>query len=414
MVSISTSFAASNQSITNLTNTIKSINNLKDTDYTIDSWEDLQVCVGSAKVMVNNPDDYTTRQVNDKNNELIEFKNELVLRSSLDYRGLANYINYYLKIYDKLDESKYTVDSWEYFKETLNDAKLLYTARNAASEDEIYNFYDYLDEDYNNLKLRSDLDYSNLELYIDYTNNLDKNRYDPDSWGDLKDILDDATLIFNSRNADSQDYIDSLTNDLMKAIFALELKDNTDKSMTFLILKIPTITKGKKTSITAILNDTDGPIANAIITITINNKDYTVSTDKKGIAVFKIKGLKSGKHNVKAVYEGNDDYASSTATGTQTVKGIADLKITKIKKLGNSYKITIKNQGSSSSGKFILRLYCDCKKYTKNVYIKSIAKGKSITKVVKFFADKNHKKYAIVNFNKKILESNYKNNKVKL
>jgi len=94
-----------------------------------------------------------------------------------------------------------------------------------------------------------------------------------------------------------------------------------------------------------------------------------------------------------------------------------DLKITKVKRFGNSYKITIKNSGKDVSTKTQVKIYCGCKKLEKVANVKAISAGKSITLTVKFFKysqSKKHNKYFVVNFNKMAMETNFKNNKFKI
>lgn len=92
----------------------------------------------------------------------------------------------------------------------------------------------------------------------------------------------------------------------------------------------------------------------------------------------------------------------------------ADLIILAIKRVGNyKYKITIKNQGNTTSKTSKIKLGFG--KNYKIFNVKLIAAGKSLTFEVKFFKYSNHSKYikyAQINFDKSINESNYKNNKV--
>jgi len=94
-----------------------------------------------------------------------------------------------------------------------------------------------------------------------------------------------------------------------------------------------------------------------------------------------------------------------------------DLVITKVKRLGNSYTITIKNAGKDPSTKTRLSLSCGCKKFVKLVKVKAIASGKSITLNIKFFEFSktySHNKYLVINPFKEARETKYKNNKVKI
>ena len=186
----------------------------------------------------------------------------------------------------------------------------------------------------------------------------------------------------------------------------------TSKTGTVLTLNAPTIYQGKITAITATLKDANGKVlANQKVQITINKKNYTATTNSKGVATFKVKNLKVGKFSVAGKYNGNGNFLTSSASKTQTVKGIADLKITKIRKVGNSYRITIKNQGSITSGKTTLRV--SSRSYNRVVSVNKIAIGKSVTVTVKFFRSlmtNRYTKTVAVNPNKAVVESNYKNN----
>lgn len=189
-----------------------------------------------------------------------------------------------------------------------------------------------------------------------------------------------------------------------------------EKLESVLTLNTPTILQGKAAVITATLKDINGGIlANQQITLTINKKTYTKTTDSKGIAKFEVKGLKSGKYNTVATYNGNSNTISTKNSKVQTVNGIADLIITKIKKSGNNYLITVKNQGTLSTKTSKLKISYKVGKKTKQkiVSVKGLSPSQSKTVNVKFFKYSTHKKYtktAIINYNKAIKESNYKNN----
>ncbi|WP_225369418.1 hypothetical protein [Methanobrevibacter arboriphilus] len=105
------------------------------------------------------------------------------------------------------------------------------------------------------------------------------------------------------------------------------------------------------------------------------------------MVVFKISGLKSGKYNLKLFYEGDKTYLSSKIYKTQTVKNIADLAISKIKRYGNSYKILIKNQGSVSSKKTKIKVFYKVGKKIKQrvAIVKALKPGKYTIVNIKFF-----------------------------
>ncbi|WP_042702826.1 Ig-like domain-containing protein [Methanobrevibacter arboriphilus] len=198
--------------------------------------------------------------------------------------------------------------------------------------------------------------------------------------------------------------------------FKSDLINNNTPKGTSITIKTNNITKGKSATITAILKDEDGKvIKNGKISLKIAGKTYYKNTNSEGVATFKISSLGIGKHSIQAIYGANKDYASVSKVGTQVVKGIADLKITKIVKNGNYYKLAVKNQGSAKTTNTKLKIWYKQgnKIKSKIVNVKSIGAGKSIIVNVKFFKYSTHKKYVKyvkVNYNKVVSESNYKNN----
>lgn len=69
------------------------------------------------------------------------------------------------------------------------------------------------------------------------------------------------------------------------------------------------------------LKDAEGnPLSGQTLSITIDNKTYSAITDSEGVAIFEISGLKNGNYSIDAVYDGDDTYLSSSASGTQIVK----------------------------------------------------------------------------------------------
>ena len=194
------------------------------------------------------------------------------------------------------------------------------------------------------------------------------------------------------------------------------ISGNTPKK-TIITINTKTIYQDKTAIIQATLKDEEGKlIANTKIQLKINGKTYYANTDSKGIATFKVSSLKAGKFTTAVSYEGTTNLVKSSATGSQTVKGIADLVVRNVKRSGNVYKIAIKNQGSAKSTTTKLKLAYNKNKY-KLVTVKGINKGKYLVvkvKLPKKVSNKRYTKLAYVNYNKKVLESNYNNNKKKL
>ncbi|MCL2687671.1 MAG: right-handed parallel beta-helix repeat-containing protein [Methanobrevibacter sp.] len=119
------------------------------------------------------------------------------------------------------------------------------------------------------------------------------------------------------------------------------------------------------------------------------------------------------------VGSGNTGGTGSTG-GTGNVGGATkknvDLIITKVKRVGNNYKITVKNLGKDKSGKTKLKVWYKIgkKTFSKIVNVKAIVGGKTRIVNVKFFKYSTHKKIkktAQVNYNKMTYEKKYNNNK---
>ncbi|MCL2687990.1 MAG: DUF11 domain-containing protein, partial [Methanobrevibacter sp.] len=93
----------------------------------------------------------------------------------------------------------------------------------------------------------------------------------------------------------------------------------------------------------------------------------------------------------------------------------ADLTINRVKKTGNTYRITIKNTGGLASQSTHLRIHYKVGKrtFSKTYPVKMINPNKSTTINAKFFKYSTHRNFvktAHINHNRRIQESNYKNN----
>ncbi|KZX14494.1 bacterial Ig-like domain protein [Methanobrevibacter cuticularis] len=217
-------------------------------------------------------------------------------------------------------------------------------------------------------------------------------------------------------NFEGNDYYGSIEGLFDFAFNFTSLNSKNKKIGTYLTVKVSTILKGKKTLITVILKDLNGKLlSKQKIKLLINKKTHTATTNSKGIAIFKIFGLKTGKHLIKLTYVGNGFYKTSTISKTQSVKHFPDLIISKIKRHGNKYKIAIKNQGSTASKKTKLKISFIVGKNIKQkiVTVKGLQAGKFTIVAVNFFKYSLHKKYiktARINYNRVVKEFSYKNN----
>ena len=124
----------------------------------------------------------------------------------------------------------------------------------------------------------------------------------------------------------------------------------------------------------------------------------------------------------KGSYEKN--YANNKVSfkSTPYVGSLPDLTITKVSRNGNSYQVTVKNQGKGPSGIFKVSLWYVVKNKVTGLveadakfgtYGKTLPSGASVTMVIPYIKYSTHapyNKFVQVNKNKKVPESNYNNN----
>lgn len=95
------------------------------------------------------------------------------------------------------------------------------------------------------------------------------------------------------------------------------------------------------TPYTVILKDSDGNyLSDQKITINLNGKDYTRTTDVNGTAKMNI-NLNEGNYNITAIFNGTDDYPSCNTSNIITILStIEGSDVTKIYKNATPYKAT--------------------------------------------------------------------------
>jgi len=206
------------------------------------------------------------------------------------------------------------------------------------------------------------------------------------------------------------------------------------KHNTKVVLSTRTISEGKHAKLTATLKDEYGNVlSKKKITITINKKVYTGTTNHRGIAKFTIKRLKGKKHPVTASFNATDYHHGSKHSEVQVVKPRVDLAIVKIKLIKASnkrsksqiayYKVTIKNKGSLKS-KTTKLLSWHIRKgvmtTNKHKKVKPLKGGQKKTILFKHYPDKDYHKhcmygqYFVINPKKSMKEIGNKNNKALL
>ncbi|MCK9151831.1 right-handed parallel beta-helix repeat-containing protein [Methanobacterium alcaliphilum] len=188
-------------------------------------------------------------------------------------------------------------------------------------------------------------------------------------------------------------------------------------------VSLPSITATQATTI--ILKayvSSPGNVSNVEVKFYVDGKLVGSAKPVSGVAscTYAIPSTMSlGSHSIRVVASGTS-FILSSKTSTINVKAKvvpkkADLYISKVKRSGNKYYVTIKNKGNTASGTCYLKLWYSSKKY-KVVKVSGIGTGKYRTVKVNFYKYSTHKKkykYAKINYNRKIIESNYSNNQVK-
>ena len=263
------------------------------------------------------------------------------------------------------------------------------------------------------------LDYPGLKVVIDSVDVLDQKDYTSDSWTSLQSVLTTAKTMFNDKTATTQQQITDKINELNKAMKELVMitpADNPNKpsdsvkptvpSNPYVTFNSPVLLQPKYNNLVRTI-DAVGKL---------DSKKYSpASWNSLKKALANARNMNKAKNAKSQVEIDAVDKALKDAKSKLTKRN-ADLQITKVKRFGNSYKITIKNFGKDVSTKTRLKISAS-DKYVKTPSVKAIAAGKSITLTVKFFKysqTKSLTKRIQVNYNKQATETDYKNNIVKI
>ena len=230
-----------------------------------------------------------------------------------------------------------------------------------------------------------DVDFSVLDGLVAQVEGLSSGDYSVDSWAVLDAVLGDAKGL--DRDNVSQVDVDALVVRLNAAIDGLvPVSEDVDFSaLDTAIAKADSLTKTDYSA------DSWAALVKTLSTAKSLDRDNASQIDVDAL----VARLNAAISNLK--------------------KPNVDLRITKVVRSGNTYKITIKNYGNDKSAKTKLKVWFkkNNKTYYKIVDVKTIAGGKSLTINVKFFKYSTHKKLtktAQVNYNKMAYETNYNNN----
>ena len=159
-------------------------------------------------------------------------------------------------------------------------------------------------------------------------------------------------------------------------------------------LTVPTVTIPPKTSKSykVTLKDANGKgIAKQKITVKINSKTYTKTTNSKGQVAIKVKFAKLKTYKVTVTYKGSKIYKKASSSGkikvAKTVTKITAPKISILPKQSKAYTIVLKTSAGKSLSKQKVTIKLNGKTYTK----KTNSKGKSSVS----FKSSKEKTYAV-------------------
>ncbi|WP_195987476.1 LamG-like jellyroll fold domain-containing protein [Clostridium sp. D53t1_180928_C8] len=223
----------------------------------------------------------------------------------LEHKGNKTELLTLVESINSLDESNFTIQSWNNLKAILN-SDLVQDVLNDqnALEADIIKAYNTLNKAFLNLETKPSVDKSKLENLISKVNGLDESKYIVATWSKLQDVLENANTVLSNETA-TQKEVNTAYDNLMRSYLELRLKPNKDL-LQDLINKVEILDSSKYTKDSWNNLETQLNIARNII----NNEEAT----EKEIANSE-KGLKSAIDALVANNEINNSN-STTPNGT--------------------------------------------------------------------------------------------------
>ena len=251
------------------------------------------------------------------------------------------------------------------------------------------------------------LNYSNLEAAIVVGNSYNnQSAYTSISWTAFQVALNSAKSVNSSRPAANQGVIDAAVDTLNTARSRLVLA-STQAPVNYgpLVSELAAASALSSSQYTASSWNIFQSILNSVIAMNNNRNAYSQSEINT-----LLDALNTAKRNLVLLGSSNTK---------PSPKPNVDLKITNVKRSGNSYKVTVKNLGKDKSTKTELKIWYKVGKkvFSKTANVKAIKGGKTQIVTVKFFKFSTHRKIiktAHVNHNKMAYEKNYRNNQFKI
>lgn len=202
-----------------LKETINTINDLKEADYTAETWTALQNALQSANAVAANPN-ATQKEVNEANTALINARKALKKLVETDYTKL----NESIQSIESLKGAEYTTKTWNAMQDALQNAQKV-IANEEATQTQV---------DAANTALKNAIgalvklaNFDQLKASIVKAKSLKAEAYTADTWAKVDEALKNANTIAKNNNAAQAD-VDAASTALTTAINGLKTITNFD------------------------------------------------------------------------------------------------------------------------------------------------------------------------------------------
>lgn len=189
-----------NLDTTNLVKVVNSVDTLNETDYTPNSWANLQTILQAAKGLLKDTSDVSQIEINEM---VISLQMAI---DNLKFKADTTDLKAMIKSAELLDTSKYTDTSTALLKETIAKAKTMLTDGNITQE-EVAAMTISLQTAIDNLKVKTDT--TDLETIIKNIESMDKRKYTDASLLVLEEVINKAKALLANGNA-TQEEVDAM------------------------------------------------------------------------------------------------------------------------------------------------------------------------------------------------------------
>ncbi|WP_278622524.1 LamG-like jellyroll fold domain-containing protein [Thomasclavelia spiroformis] len=292
---------------------------LNEADYTKDSWDNFEIAMNEAKVILDKAD-ATQNEIDDAKAALKNTKKNLVkVVINSDKTALKIAIDLANAISNKDLENVVPVVVNE-FKAARDEANAVYDDTN-ASQVEVNNAFDRLASAMHMLDFVKG-DKTALKAFIDKVSELEADKYTKDTWIAFETELDEATAVYNDENA-MQEEVNNAYKELVTAFLNLRLIPNKDLLGDLINqaegLNSANYTKASFDGLTKALNEAKVVLDNP--NATQEEVDNAKATLEKAINGLETNTLTPVEDTVKTPVN-NSDTTTSVKTGDESLTGM--------------------------------------------------------------------------------------------